>query len=302
MNPKSYDPTVAFMFFREWVEAIDELERVTDKHRMFKAIADYSMYGEEPDFGDSAIMRGMWRLIVSGIDASVKNRQKGFAKDELNGNYVKVKEALQQNPMASLREIAEVTGVSKSTVERVKRKLERAETFTSALSPTPVPTPVPTPTPNPTSNPTSIPTYSPNPSYSMGRDSGTVPHEGLTNDAVPSLDDNKIDQIIDEAAYDEKQYQSVKDVLQCDPSLYEYPRQIENETGIDIDIVMMICSRLDKEGFIRICRERVKENAATAKYAAARAAQVDDVDCIDEEETGPIYNDTDDISDEGLPF
>lgn len=288
MNPKSYDPTVAFMFFREWVEAIDELERVTDKHRMFKAIADYSMYGEEPDFSDSATMRGMWRLLVGGIDASVRNRQKGFAKDELNENYVKVKEALQQNTMASLREIAEVTGVSKSTVERVKRKLERAGTFTSApvLTPASIPTPVPvpaiapvlTPTSNPNPAPNPNPTYSPNPSYSMGRDSGTVSthteegghSEEVTNDAVPSLD-SKIDEDAGQvkSGYDPESINQWKrevvlKILQNDPDVQ--PWQIAQETGISDDFVCKV---------------------------------IDEVECM---EFDVSENDTDDISDEDLPF
>ncbi len=321
---KKWDSTVSFVFSGEWVDVYDELETYEEKHRLFKAIANYSMYDEEPDFSDNKVLQIVWTAIVGGIDASLANRKKWFDNEEANASHVRIKAILQRNPEASLQQIADEAGVSRSTVHRVKRKL-----FTEGIIKADAANNVSL-NPDTNFNPNSehSPNYNLNHSsnhshnHNMERNSGTVPFhtaesghsEEVANDAVPSLDNNRVDGIIDEATkdisfgnytganYDEKQYQSVKDVLQCDPSLYESPRQIENETGIDIDIVMMICSRLDKEGFIRICRERVKENAAAAKYAAARAAQVDDVDCIDDEETGPIYNDTDDIPDEDLPF
>ena len=53
----AFDPTICFTVYGSWIEAIEEVETASDRdslaYQMFKAIANYSMYGEEPNFDNA---------------------------------------------------------------------------------------------------------------------------------------------------------------------------------------------------------------------------------------------------------
>lgn len=127
---KEFDPTVSFMFFSDWLEAIEDAEVETDReseaYMLFKAIANYSLFNEGPDFEGCQANRSFkrfWPMMTRQIDASIKNRKRGF-KDTNGPTEIgkKVIEAVKKNPRASNRGIADMIGVSKSEVNRVKRK------------------------------------------------------------------------------------------------------------------------------------------------------------------------------------
>lgn len=132
-NSKAFDAAVCFTFFGSWVEAITDLATEDEKngtsYKLFKAISDYSMYGEEPDFSDEASQRfkPFWSMLASQIDASVKRRRSGFGKVEDSEAYQKVKAAYEECPDATEREIAKRTGVPASTVHNHKQRLSKAE-------------------------------------------------------------------------------------------------------------------------------------------------------------------------------
>ncbi len=127
---KEFDSTVSFMFFSDWLEAIEDAETEADleseAYMLFKAIANYSLFGIEPDFEGhraNGSFRRFWPILSRQIEASIKSRKRGFK--DTNGpteNGKKVIEAYAKNPQASVREIESITGVSKSEVSRVKRK------------------------------------------------------------------------------------------------------------------------------------------------------------------------------------
>lgn len=120
----AFDPTVSFMFFGSWVQTIENLEPFGVEHayRLFKAIAAYCMYDEDPDFSDDYALNAIWPMLRTEANSSITRRRSQFKKDELNDNYHKILDALQANPGFSHRQIAEIVGVSPSTVDRVCRK------------------------------------------------------------------------------------------------------------------------------------------------------------------------------------
>lgn len=123
-SKKAFDPSIAFMFFGSWVQAIECLESVgiEKAYRLFKAIAAYCMYDEDPDFDDDYLLNAIWAVIQNEANNSIARRKSQFDRDELNENHSRILEALKANPGFSHRQIAEIVGVSPSTVDRVCRK------------------------------------------------------------------------------------------------------------------------------------------------------------------------------------
>lgn len=125
----TFDPTICFTFFGTWVKSIEELETEQDRssqaYLLFKAIADYSMYGKEPDFQNNPTLKVLWVLIERELDVSLDRRKRNFANDEMKEKRDKIINAVISNPTASLRELAEIAGTSKSTVDRVKKRYQK---------------------------------------------------------------------------------------------------------------------------------------------------------------------------------
>lgn len=114
-----------FTVYGSWIEAIEEVETASDRdslaYQMFKAIANYSMYGEEPNF-DNAPLRAWWRVTARGIDSSMGRRRKKFAPEEVTERERIVIDALIRHPDASIRDIWQETGVHRSSVDRIRKK------------------------------------------------------------------------------------------------------------------------------------------------------------------------------------
>lgn len=124
---KNFDPTNSFTFFGSWYYTAEDLEKVSieTSQKFYKAICRYSMFDEEPDFGDNLFMQAMWRNIEKEIDNSIKRRKRYFDKDTINEEYEKIIDAVVKYPDLSLREIADKTGTSKDMVARVKKKYSK---------------------------------------------------------------------------------------------------------------------------------------------------------------------------------
>lgn len=121
----AFDPTICFTVYGSWIEAIEEVETASDRdslaYQMFKAIANYSMYGEEPNF-DNAPLRAWWCVTARGIDSSMGRRRKKFAPEEVTERERIVIDALIRHPDASIRDIWQETGVHRSSVDRIRKK------------------------------------------------------------------------------------------------------------------------------------------------------------------------------------
>ena len=174
---KEFDSTICFSFFADWLEAIEYTEtdgdRQSKSYMLFKAIANYALYGETPDFDASDANKSFkqfWPMLEKQIDSSVKSRKRWF-KDSSGPteNAQKVIDAYKKNPDASIRDIAEITGVSKSEVNRIKRKYVHSES-TPNVSATPKPNPSPSGIPIP--SPNVIPNPNANTGHGTGRDTG----------------------------------------------------------------------------------------------------------------------------------
>lgn len=133
---KTFDVAECFTFYGNWVEAIETLETDADRnstaYMLFKAIAEYSMYGAEPDFEKdkaSRPFRAFWPMLSDDINRSVKRRQRGFrvsdAPDEIEQRIIK---GFKDNPNIGQRELARMLGVDKSKVNRTYRKYVLSDT------------------------------------------------------------------------------------------------------------------------------------------------------------------------------
>lgn len=128
-SKKAFDSTAAFMMFGPWMSMIDRLETEQDRkssaYRLFRAIADYSMYGESPDFSDldnGLALDLAWTSIEERITKSIENRKRGFAPEGMTPKQKAVVEAYIANPGASCRDIERITRVSSSEVSRTHKK------------------------------------------------------------------------------------------------------------------------------------------------------------------------------------
>ena len=131
-DKRAFDPTVNFSFFGSWMNSIEAIEQASGAeaaYMLFKAIAYYSMYDEQPDFSNAPIMYAIWAIIEREIDISIGKRKRNFASDEMDENIQKVKAAIIENPNASVRDIEKMTGVGKSTVDRIKHKYKEEIEF-----------------------------------------------------------------------------------------------------------------------------------------------------------------------------
>jgi len=150
---KVYDTTVAFTFFGDWVEAIEDYETEADRnstaYMLFKSISGYSMYDSEPDFDNNETCRpfkAFWPMIAKAIISSRKQRQRGRGFVVNNGPDATEQRIINEylsNPGIKQLEVARRLGIDKNKVNRTIRKYEKL-----LLSPTPSPTPnnIPTPT------------------------------------------------------------------------------------------------------------------------------------------------------------
>lgn len=132
---KIFDSAICFTFYGSWVETICKLETDADRaspaYMLFKFIADYSMYEDEPDFDAYApsvnVLRAFWPLFEKEIDNSVDRRKKGFVVEEPNKKQQKILCLHHQYPELSYREIAKTLGISKSMVGRTIQKWHRSD-------------------------------------------------------------------------------------------------------------------------------------------------------------------------------
>lgn len=115
-----------FTFFGDWASTIEQLETEQDTssaaYTLFKAIADYSLYDIDPDFEHFPQLAIFWPMLERQIDSSVDRRRKNFADEESNERRQEVVDIIKAHPEFSCRAIQELTGVGKSTVNRIKRQ------------------------------------------------------------------------------------------------------------------------------------------------------------------------------------
>ena len=187
-SKEAYERDRGFFFFRDWVQTIEAIQSTYGAERMNEfvfAIIDYALYEADTDFND-AMVNAAFATIKSDIDASVKKRKSGFTGE--NQKHKAVENVLRNHTDWSIREVASETGVSKSTVARIKKNIERSKETGGTGGDAGVANPDSSPTPihnfnlNPTPTPAPIPTV---PRDSNGTN-GTWDSEG-TRDFIGEL-------------------------------------------------------------------------------------------------------------------
>lgn len=117
-NNKVFDRSVAFTFYKEWKQDADTIEEdfgAEVKAAYYDAIINYALFEIEPEM--KAPIKYFWNSIKEKIDASQKNRSKGFGADtDLSQQIIDYKAA---NPTASQRNIAEAVNCSVGKVNKV---------------------------------------------------------------------------------------------------------------------------------------------------------------------------------------
>ncbi len=130
-NKKPFDSTVCFTFYGSWVRTIEQLETAAEDnsiaYKLFKAIADYSLYDTEPDFDNlepfqRIALKAIWEPISTEIDNSVSRRKRGFANEKPTELQEAIIAECIKSPHDSCRAIGDAVGASKSEVDRVRKK------------------------------------------------------------------------------------------------------------------------------------------------------------------------------------
>lgn len=121
-EPKAFNRALCFTFFGNWYEAITNLETDADKdsaaHTLFKAIAEYSLYGVRPD-SENVVFKVIWPILETEIDNTIDRRRRRFAPGELSAKHKNVLELHHSRPELSYRDMEQLTGVPKSTIARL---------------------------------------------------------------------------------------------------------------------------------------------------------------------------------------
>jgi len=123
---KVFDRTICFTFFGNWLDSLEQMENEhSDQdaaYQMFKMIANYSLYEQEPELGDNPVCGALWPLLKREIDSSVQNRKRGFAVMGPTEKQIEIIRTHIKYPDASQRDLAEMLGVSKTTVNQAIQK------------------------------------------------------------------------------------------------------------------------------------------------------------------------------------
>ena len=130
---KVFDRSVAFTFYKEWKQDADTIEEdfgAEVKAAYYDAIINYALFEIEPEM--KAPIKYFWNSIKEKIDASQKNRSKGFREDtEMTQKIINYKAS---NPTASQRTIAKAVGCSAGKVNKVLNTNTTTNTSTSTTT------------------------------------------------------------------------------------------------------------------------------------------------------------------------
>ena len=134
-NNNVFDRSVAFTFYKEWKEDADTIEEdfgAEGKAKFYDAIINYALFEVEPEM--KAPIKYFWNTIKEKIDASQGHRSRGFIRED-TGMTQKVIDYKQQNPEASVRDVAKAVGCS---IGKVSKSLNSTpiSTYTTITTPT----------------------------------------------------------------------------------------------------------------------------------------------------------------------
>lgn len=128
MTNSIFDRSICFTFFGNWLESLEAMENEHSAddtaYQMFKTIARYSLFGEEPVPETNSVLGIMWPILRREIDSSVSNRRRGFLDPEPTEKQKEIIARYVDSPWMSQRDIADELGVSKTTVNSTIQKFK----------------------------------------------------------------------------------------------------------------------------------------------------------------------------------
>lgn len=130
-----FDPTICFTCFGDYVEAllgIEQAEGPEVAFSAFKILADFCLYGIEPD--PAANPWGWaWPMVERKAKNSNNNRRRGFGAEDTE-KATAIKEYLAEHPEDSMRAVARAVGCSDRTVRKVVASIRSLENGSPAVS------------------------------------------------------------------------------------------------------------------------------------------------------------------------
>lgn len=125
---RAFDSTICFTFFGSWMDTIVRMETESDRksqaYMLFKAIAEYSLYGKEPVLDDNDALQMItviWPMFEREIDNSKSRRKRNFSSDGANEIEAAVIRESIKHPKMPVRQLAVLVGTSKSNANRIQQ-------------------------------------------------------------------------------------------------------------------------------------------------------------------------------------
>lgn len=122
-SEKEFDRSICFSFFgdyRDTAKMIEEQAGTQDALAYYNAIADYALYDIEPQY-DSVALKLVWPTTKTTLDASIRRRKRGFAREDTDQTK-RILEERAKDPDATQRELAER---AKASIGKVNKVLSR---------------------------------------------------------------------------------------------------------------------------------------------------------------------------------
>lgn len=128
-SPKEFDRSVCFTCFAPWVETVRLMAQDSPETalRAFLTLADYCLYGAEPDPVENA-WGAMWPIVEGEAKRSIANRRRGFGSENIEQTNA-IKAYILDHPEATQREVANFVGCSLWKVNKVLRTPEAPAEF-----------------------------------------------------------------------------------------------------------------------------------------------------------------------------
>lgn len=125
MSKKEFDRSIAFTFYREWLETAQVIEEEHGTEAVAEyllALANYALHKIEPQRKNGPL-KLLWPQTKEKIDASQEHRARGFSKEDIELTD-KIRKYKEEHPNESQDKIAQIIGCSKGKVNSALRATE----------------------------------------------------------------------------------------------------------------------------------------------------------------------------------
>ena len=124
MNKDTFDRSVCFTYFNEYhkqVMLVNKLFGAEKAMAVYEAIADYGLFGKEPEDEEVLLLTGA--SVLKSIDLSQDRRQRGFAGEDLDKSELIITMHIE-HPEYSQNRLAEMLHTSKGKINKTLKRFE----------------------------------------------------------------------------------------------------------------------------------------------------------------------------------